>query len=220
MQLSAAEQPVLYGGCSRLEWKAGENINQPFFPIFQVTSLSSSQIVCLPPGDSPAATDHLGRRTALPKVTVEIGQNLLYSIGYLRYEMSKLYNLPPEIMGMAATGGAILILVSVLVLALLRHKNSQAEREYKRIQLQMATLENSVRSECKQAFAELQTDLKLEQDSAQNELTKGFCIDVLPPVLSHTRYLENIFFPGVPNTNVFHITKVSSCTVLLRSYYL
>ncbi|XP_022708589.1 plexin-B-like [Varroa jacobsoni] len=172
-----------------------------------VTSLTSSQIVCLPPADSPAATDQLGRRTALPKVTVQIGSNLLYSIGYLRYEMSKLYNLPPEIMGMAATGGAILILVSVLVLALLRHKNSQAEREYKRIQLQMATLENSVRSECKQAFAELQTDLKLEQDTTDNELGKGFGGSLSPPVLSHTKYLENIFFPGVPNTNVFHIIK-------------
>jgi hypothetical protein len=41
----------------------------------------------------------------------------------------------------------------------MRHKSSQAEREYKRIQMQMDTLENSVRSECKQAFAELQTDM-------------------------------------------------------------
>lgn len=86
------------------------------------------------------------------------------------------------------------------MLALLRHKNSQAEREYKRIQLQMATLENSVRSECKQAFAELQTDL--------TDLDKDIQLSGIP-ILHNTRYLEKIFFPGVPNTNVFQLIKVS-----------
>ena len=82
---------------------------------------------------------------------------------------------------------------------MLRHKNSQAEREYKRIQLQMATLENSVRSECKQAFAELQTDL--------TDLDKDIQLSGIP-ILHNTRYLEKIFFPGVPNTNVFQLIKV------------
>lgn len=79
----------------------------------------------------------------------------------------------------------------------------------------MATLENSVRSECKQAFAELQTDLKLEQDTTDNELGKGFGGSLSPPVLSHTKYLENIFFPGVPNTNVFHIIKVAFTRIII-----
>ncbi|OQR75680.1 plexin B-like [Tropilaelaps mercedesae] len=178
-----------------------------------VTSLSATQIVCFPPVDPPGSTDQSGRQTPLPKVTVQIGANLLYTIGYLRYEMTKLYNLPPEIMGFAATGGAILILVSVLVLALLRHKNSQAEREYKRIQLQMATLENSVRSECKQAFAELQTDkLKLEQlHNGTHALAmangRSESLAARPVLVSHTKYLESIFFPGVPNSNVFYKSK-------------
>ena len=70
----------------------------------QVTSLSQTQIVCLPPIDAPGSTDHQGRRTHLPKVVVQIGSNLIYTIGFLRYEMAKLYNLPPEIMGVIATG--------------------------------------------------------------------------------------------------------------------
>lgn len=55
--------------------------------------------------------------------------------------------------------GTILTIISVIILAAYKHKTTEAEREYKRIQLQMDTLENSVRSECKQAFAELQTDI-------------------------------------------------------------
>lgn len=55
---------------------------------------------------------------------------------------------------------SIILIVFVLVsFVFMRHKSLLAEREYKRIQMQMDTLENSVRSECKQAFAELQTDM-------------------------------------------------------------
>lgn len=78
------------------------------------------------------------------------GTNLRYAIGYLRYEVAKTYEFPPEAIGGIAAGGAVLMLLSLIILAALRHKSSQAEREYKRIQLQMDTLENSVRSECKQ----------------------------------------------------------------------
>lgn len=45
---------------------------------------------------------------------------------------------------------AILISVGIVVLIVLKHKSSQVEREYKRIQIQMDLLENNVRSECKQ----------------------------------------------------------------------
>ncbi|KAH9425398.1 hypothetical protein DERP_006006 [Dermatophagoides pteronyssinus] len=55
--------------------------------------------------------------------------------------------------------GTILTIISIIILAAYKHKTNEAEREYKRIQLQMDTLENNVRSECKQAFAELQTDI-------------------------------------------------------------
>ena len=47
----------------------------------------------------------------------------------------------------------------------------KAEREYKRIQIQMDTLENNVRSECKQAFAELQTDMSDLTDDLEVGLT-------------------------------------------------
>lgn len=62
------------------------------------------------------------------------------------------------------------------------------EREYKRIQIQMDILENNVRSECKQAFAELQTDLT---DLTMELETTGI------PIVAHQAYIMNVFFPGV-----------------------
>ncbi|KAJ6216027.1 hypothetical protein RDWZM_010527 [Blomia tropicalis] len=63
------------------------------------------------------------------------------------------------LIGILLITGMILAIISIIVLAAYKHKTNEAEREYKRIQLQMDTLENNVRSECKQAFAELQTDI-------------------------------------------------------------
>ncbi len=77
----------------------------------------------------------------------------------MQYEVVKTYELPPIAIVAITISSLALILFVLISLAVMRHKSSQAEREYKRIQMQMDTLENSVRSECKQAFAELQTDM-------------------------------------------------------------
>ena len=52
----------------------------------------------------------------------------------------------------------------------------------------MDILENNVRSECKQAFAELQTDLT---DLTMELETTGI------PIVPHRAYVMNVFFPGV-----------------------
>jgi plexin A len=156
-----------------------------------LTSLSMTQLVCLPPEVQPLGTDEIGRRTDndLPSVVVRVG-NIRYEIGYLRYEVSAAYELPPLVIGCFVATGAILMLLSLIVLAIFKHKSSQAEREYKRIQLQMDTLENSVRSECKQAFAELQTDMT----DLNNDLQSTGI-----PTLDHRAYIIKVFFPGLPD---------------------
>jgi len=91
------------------------------------------------------------------------------------------------------------MLLSLILLAFFRHKSSQAEREYKRIQLQMDSLENSVRSECKQAFAELQTDLT---DLNHDIQATGI------PILDYKRYVMKIFFPGLAENPLSNSYKV------------
>lgn len=80
-----------------------------------------------------------------------------------------------------------LIVICVCGLLFLRHKNTSTEREYKKIQLQMDTLENQIRYECKQAFVELQTDMINISKELQ---TSGI------PTLDHRNYVMKVFFPG------------------------
>ena len=155
-----------------------------------VTSLALTQLVCIPPDQQPADTDELGVKTdrGLPLVVVRIGCSLRFPIGYLHYDVIKSYPIPPEAIAGIAAGTFGLVFLFVLVLVIYRRKSTQAEREYKRIQIQMDTLESNVRMECKQAFAELQTDMT---DLTADLESSGI------PTLDHKNYIMKVFFPGV-----------------------
>ena len=58
----------------------------------------------------------------------------------------------------------------------------------------MDTLENNVRSECKQAFAELQTDM--------TDLTMDLEVSGIP-LLDHRTFVTKVFFPGVGDHPLF-----------------
>uniref|UniRef100_A0A146MHQ7 Plexin-B n=2 Tax=Lygus hesperus TaxID=30085 RepID=A0A146MHQ7_LYGHE len=165
-----------------------------------VTSLAMSQLVCIPPQYQPAPTDEKGVFTyrGLPIVVVRVGKNLRFQIGYLRYDMLHAYSFPPEAVAGIAAGVGCLVILFVLVLIVYRRKSTQAEREYKRIQIQMDTLESNVRSECKQAFAELQTDMT---DLTADLESSGI------PTLEHNEYIMKVFFPGVRDHPILHNPK-------------
>lgn len=117
-----------------------------------VTSLAMTQLVCTPPEVQPTGTDEIGIKTetGLPLVVVRVGRSLRFPIGCLRYEVIKSYSFPPEATAGIAAGTCFLLLLFGIVLVVYCRKSTQAEREYKRIQIQMDTLESNVRSECKQ----------------------------------------------------------------------
>ncbi|XP_059469642.1 plexin-B isoform X3 [Neocloeon triangulifer] len=184
-----------------------------------VTSLAMTQLVCTPPDVQPYGTDELGIRTDsnLPLVVVRVGQTLRFPIGYLKYEVMKPYNFPDEAIFGIAGGTVLLVILFAAVLIVYRRKSTQAEREYKRIQIQMDTLESNVRSECKQAFtqmctwdprrnggsylhafAELQTDMT---DLTADLETSGI------PTLDHKSYIMKVFFPGVNDHPILNDPK-------------
>lgn len=150
-----------------------------------VTSLALTQLVCTPPDQQPSATDELGVKTeqGLPLVVVRVGRSLRFTIGYLHYDLIKSYPIPPEAIAGIAAGTFGLIFLFILVLVIYRRKSTQAEREYKRIQIQMDTLESNVRMECKQAFAELQTDMT---DLTADLESSGI------PTLDHKNYIMKV----------------------------
>lgn len=166
-----------------------------------VTSLAMIQLVCSPPESQPDDTDENGIKTdhSLPLVVVRVGRSLRFPIGYLRYDVLKPFSMPPEAIAMIAAGIILFVLFFVAILFVYRRKSTQAEREYKRIQIQMDTLESNVRSECKLAFAELQTDMT---DLTADLESSGI------PFLDHTSYIMKVFFPGVSDHPILNSMKV------------
>lgn len=187
-----------------------------------VTSLAMTQLVCSPPEQQPSDTDENGIKTEtnLPLVVVRVGRNIRFPIGYLRYDVLKPFSLPAAATALIAIGIVVSIVLFGLVLFVYRRKSTQAEREYKRIQIQMDTLESNVRFECKlgkfsckfiyieidkaeylAAFAELQTDMT---DLTADLESSGI------PTLDHTNYIMKVFFPGVSDHPILNAPKVSN----------
>lgn len=166
-----------------------------------VTSLAMTQLVCSPPEYQPADTDENGIKTesGLPMVVVRVGRSLRFPIGHLRYDVLKPYAFPAEAIVTIASGISLFVVFFVATLFVYRRKSTQAEREYKRIQIQMDTLESNVRFECKQAFAELQTDMT---DLTADLENSGI------PTLDHTSYIMKVFFPGVIDHPILSAPKV------------
>lgn len=166
-----------------------------------ITSLTMLQLVCTPPEMQPANTDENGfdvRDVNLPLVVVKIGKNLRFPIGYLHYELIRNYNFPPEAIAGITVGTFFLVFIFMIVLVIYRRRSTKAEREYKRIQIQMDTLESNVRLECKLAFAELQTDMS---DLAADLEHSGI------PTLDHINYVMKVFFPGVSDHPILNLQK-------------
>jgi len=83
-------------------------------------------------------------------IKVRVGKKLRFNVGYLQYDVLSTYSFSPEAIAGAVTSALCIIIIFFIILFLYRRKSTQAEREYKRIQIQMDTLESNVRSECKQ----------------------------------------------------------------------
>uniref|UniRef100_A0A034WKL2 Plexin-B n=3 Tax=Endopterygota TaxID=33392 RepID=A0A034WKL2_BACDO len=165
-----------------------------------ITSLALNQLVCIPPENQPVPTDETGAEqpNSLPLVVVKVGRNLRFVIGHLKYDLHKSYTFSNALVAIIVIVITALVALFV-VLIIYRRKSTQAEREYKRIQIQMITLESNVRSECKQAFAELQTDLT---DLTADLESTGI------PTLDHVNYIMKVFFPGVSDHPILVAPKL------------
>ncbi|XP_043936201.1 plexin-A3 [Protopterus annectens] len=137
-------------------------------------TVSESQLLC----DSPNLTGQ-------QRVTVLVG-GLEYSLGMLHIYSDSTLTLP-AIIGIGAGGGVLLIAI-IAVLIAYKRKTRDADRTLKRLQMQMDNLESRVALECKEAFAELQTDI--------HELTNNMD-GVKIPFLDYKTYTMRVLFPGI-----------------------
>nr|XP_033778727.1 plexin-A3 isoform X2 [Geotrypetes seraphini] len=137
-------------------------------------TVSDTQLLC----DTPIQS---GRQ----RVMILVG-GLQYSPGTLQISADSALTLP-AIMGISA-GGGLLLLAIIAVLIAYKRKTRDADRTLKRLQMQMDNLESRVALECKEAFAELQTDI--------HELTNNMD-GVKIPFLDYKTYAMRVLFPGI-----------------------
>ncbi|XP_072305639.1 plexin-A1 isoform X2 [Eucyclogobius newberryi] len=150
-----------------------------------VLTLSESQLLCEWPN-----------LTGQHKVTIRAG-GFEYSPGTLHIYADSLLTLP-AIIGIGG-GGGLLLLVIIAVLIAYKRKSRDADRTLKRLQLQMDNLESRVALECKEAFAELQTDI--------HELTQELDGAGIP-FLDYRTYAMRVLFPGIEDHPVLKEMEV------------
>uniref|UniRef100_A0A915L2D7 Plexin cytoplasmic RasGAP domain-containing protein n=1 Tax=Romanomermis culicivorax TaxID=13658 RepID=A0A915L2D7_ROMCU len=123
---------------------------------------------------------------------------VLHFLGYINYEdpTQTITGLPNEsIFGIAA---AILLLMCSIVILLFwyRRKSSFQRNQMKRLKDQIDAIELKVASECKEAFAELQTDMT-ELTAADVGCSASSSAGI--PFLSYRDYAMQVLFPGQTN---------------------
>ncbi|XP_032375781.1 LOW QUALITY PROTEIN: plexin-A2 [Etheostoma spectabile] len=149
-------------------------------------TVSENQLLCEPPN-----------LTGQYKVMVQVG-GLHVSPGAVHIMSDSLLTLP-AIVSIAAGGGLLLIIV-ILVLIAYKRKSRENDLTLKRLQMQMDNLESRVALECKEAFAELQTDI--------NELTSDLDRAGIPH-LDYRTYAMRVLFPGIEDHPVLRELEVS-----------
>lgn len=149
--------------------------------ICNITSLSRQQLTCRPPVE---ATDE----NETPYVVVTVGESLIYQIGILSYASPTLmHGFSRNALFGVVAGILVLLAVFVALLIAYRKKTSESNRVLKNMQEQMDILELRVAAECKEAFAELQT----EMTDLTSDLTSGGI-----PFLDYRAYAMKILFPN------------------------
>uniref|UniRef100_A0AAY5JZV9 Plexin-A2 n=1 Tax=Esox lucius TaxID=8010 RepID=A0AAY5JZV9_ESOLU len=148
-------------------------------------TVSETQLLCEPPNLTGQYKIMVGGLHVSPGVVNILSDSLLTL---------------PAIVSIAAGGGLLLIIV-ILVLIAYKRKSRENDLTLKRLQMQMDNLESRVALECKEAFAELQTDI--------NELTSDLDRAGIPH-LDYRTYAMRVLFPGIEDHPVLRELELNT----------
>ncbi|XKL61681.1 hypothetical protein PGB90_001514 [Kerria lacca] len=169
-----------------------------------VTSLSKQQLTCKPPSEQPTnsinGSDSETNNQDLPEVIVSIGENFHVNIGKLDYSTSSAQTgaFAETTLYGGVVGMIILTLIFIAFLIAYRRKSTESSRVLKNMQEQMDILELRVAAECKEAFAELQT----EMTDLTSDITSGGI-----PFLDYRSYAIKILFPNLEDHSAIQREK-------------
>ncbi|KAM3617160.1 uncharacterized protein V6R79_003030 [Siganus canaliculatus] len=150
----------------------------------EVKTLDNTHLYCEPPETQPLNVDQTGD---LPSLKVFMG-NLQVDLGLVQYDTDSLLSPVPLVAQISLGVGSAVIILSVLVIILMyRRKSKQALRDYKKVLLQLETLEINVGDQCRKEFTDLMTEM---MDLTSDVGGPGL------PLLDYRTYAERVFFPG------------------------
>ncbi|KAM8754498.1 plexin-B3 isoform 2-T3 [Acanthopagrus schlegelii] len=150
----------------------------------EVKTLDNTHLYCEPPEIQPMSVDDSNE---LPSLKVFMG-NLQVDLGLVQYDSDSLLPPVPLAAQIGLGAGAAVIILSVLVVILMyRRKSKQALRDYKKVLLQLETLEINVGDQCRKEFTDLMTEM---MDLSSDVGGPGL------PLLDYRTYAERVFFPG------------------------
>ncbi|KAG7519548.1 hypothetical protein JOB18_011235 [Solea senegalensis] len=150
----------------------------------EVKTLDNTHLYCEPPERQPLSVDD---SSELPSLKVFLG-SLQVDLGLVQYDSDSLLSPVPLAAQISLGAGAAVIILSVLVVILMyRRKSKQALRDYKKVLLQLETLEINVGDQCRKEFTDLMTEM---MDLSSDVGGPGL------PLLDYRTYAERVFFPG------------------------
>ncbi|XP_029012583.1 plexin-B1 [Betta splendens] len=150
----------------------------------EVKTLDNTHLYCEPPELQPMSVDDTNK---LPSLKVIMG-NLQVNLGLVEYDSNSLLSPVPLAAQIGLGAGAAIIILSVLIVILMyRRKSKQALKDYKKVLLQLETLEINVGDQCRKEFTDLMTEM---MDLSSDVGGPGL------PLLDSKTYAERVFFPG------------------------
>uniref|UniRef100_A0A6Q2ZFD6 Plexin-B1 n=2 Tax=Clupeocephala TaxID=186625 RepID=A0A6Q2ZFD6_ESOLU len=148
----------------------------------EVKTLDSTHLYCEPPETQP---ESLGDNQ-LPSLRVIMGK-LDVDLGLVQYDADGLPPVPLAAQVGLAVGAAVVVLVVLVIILMYRRKSKQALRDYKKVLVQLETLEINVGDQCRKEFTDLMTEM---MDLSSDVGGPGI------PLLDYKTYAERVFFPG------------------------
>uniref|UniRef100_A0A8C1R8M1 Plexin-B1 n=1 Tax=Cyprinus carpio TaxID=7962 RepID=A0A8C1R8M1_CYPCA len=139
-----------------------------------VKTLDNTHLYCEPPEKLPLALDD----SDLPRLKVLMG-SLAFDLGPVQYDNDLHSPVPLAAQIGLAAGAAVVVLIV--------RKSKQALRDYKKVLVQLETLEINVGDQCRKEFTDLMTEM---MDLSSDVGGPGI------PFLDYRTYAERVFFPG------------------------
>ena len=77
-------------------------------------------------------------------------ENLYFHVGYLDYKSHKASFLKDTLVAVVMGVGGVMLVVVVIILIIFKRRSSAAQRQFKKLNMQLDVLESNIRNECKQ----------------------------------------------------------------------